>query len=146
MLPTQIHLCLVHVNPSNASLPPAATLLRSCFQSCVSRLLCTEDAYAQVCFNVIICQLNALASCINLDSWHGKISPAADKTFKPDVSFLACVVSFGGNLQGSSLGSTSCTQLVSCCETLHPGATCKAELANKARAQAQRSIKSENTC
>lgn len=134
MLPTQTHPCLVGVRPSHASLPPAAILLCLCFQSCVSRLLCTEDAYTQIYFNVIIHQLNALASCINLDSWHGKVSPAADKTFEPDVSLLACIISFGGNLQGSSLGSITCTQLVSCCETLHPGARHRAELTIKARA------------
>lgn len=137
VLPTQTRPCLVGVSPSNASLLPAAILLCSCFQSRVSRLSCTEDAYSQVYFNdVIICQLNAVASCINPDAWHGKISPTADKTFKPDVSLLASVLSFGGNLQGSSLGSITCTQLVSWCETLHPGAMRRAELAIKGRAQA----------
>lgn len=50
--------------------------------------------------NVIISQLNALASCINLNSWHGNVSPTADKTFRPNVSLLACVVHFGTSLQG----------------------------------------------
>lgn len=42
VLPTQTHPCLVHVGSSDAPLPP------------VSRLLCTEDASAQVLDVIII--------------------------------------------------------------------------------------------
>lgn len=73
-----------------------------------------------------------------------KSAPPDDKILKADVSLLAYVVSFRGSLQGSSLGSVTGTQLVSCSETLHPGATCRAELAIQARVQG--SMKSKNTC
>lgn len=75
-----------------------------------------------------------------------KSAPSDDKILKADLSLLACVVSFKGNLQGSILGCITGTQLVSCGETLHPGAMCRAELAIQARAQARGSTKSKNTC
>lgn len=48
VLPTQTHPCLVHKSPSNASLPLQPPFWARAPRTFDPRLLCTEDAWAQV--------------------------------------------------------------------------------------------------